>query len=80
MCGEFGRRIPLRLRSVGGAVGVAILGAVANGVIARSGLGEHSPVASAAGQRRPAGGITSPCSVRTHRSPVSRNSARVANR
>ncbi|WP_307045079.1 MDR family MFS transporter [Agromyces ramosus] len=33
------------LRSVGSAVGVAIFGAVANGVIARSGLGEHSPVA-----------------------------------
>lgn len=35
----------LFLRSVGSAVGVAIFGAVANGVIARSGLGEHSPVA-----------------------------------
>ncbi len=33
------------LRSLGSAVGVAIFGAVANGVIARSGLGEHSPVA-----------------------------------
>ncbi|NYG22598.1 EmrB/QacA subfamily drug resistance transporter [Agromyces hippuratus] len=33
------------LRSMGSAVGVAIFGAVANGVIARSGLGEHSPVA-----------------------------------
>ncbi|PWC03435.1 MFS transporter [Agromyces badenianii] len=33
------------LRSIGSAVGVAIFGAVANGVIARSGLGEHSPVA-----------------------------------
>lgn len=33
------------LRSVGSAVGVAIFGAVANGVIARSGLGDHSPVA-----------------------------------
>lgn len=35
----------LFLRSVGSAVGVAIFGAVANGVIARSGLGDHSPVA-----------------------------------
>ena len=33
------------LRSMGSAVGVAIFGAVANGVIAGSGLGEHSPVA-----------------------------------
>lgn len=33
------------LRSMGSAVGVAIFGAIANGVIARSGLGEHSPVA-----------------------------------
>jgi len=33
------------LRSLGSAVGVAIFGAVANGVIAQSGLGEHSPVA-----------------------------------
>lgn len=33
------------LRSMGSAVGVAIFGAVANGVIARSGLGEHSPAA-----------------------------------
>lgn len=33
------------LRSIGSAVGVAIFGAVANGMIARSGLGEHSPVA-----------------------------------
>ncbi|MFF2371152.1 MDR family MFS transporter [Agromyces sp. NPDC058110] len=33
------------LRSMGSAVGVAVFGAVANGVIARSGLGEHSPVA-----------------------------------
>jgi EmrB/QacA subfamily drug resistance transporter len=33
------------LRSLGSAVGVAIFGAVANGMIARSGLGEHSPVA-----------------------------------
>ena len=33
------------LRSVGSAVGVAIFGAIANGVITRSGLGEHSPVA-----------------------------------
>jgi EmrB/QacA subfamily drug resistance transporter len=33
------------LRSVGSAVGVAIFGAVANGVIARPGLSEHSPVA-----------------------------------
>ncbi|HEY1106808.1 MAG TPA: MDR family MFS transporter, partial [Agromyces sp.] len=33
------------LRSVGSAVGVAIFGAVANGVIARSGLGDESPVA-----------------------------------
>ena len=31
------------LRSVGSAVGVAIFGAVANGVIARSGQGDHSP-------------------------------------
>ncbi|MCM3658772.1 MFS transporter [Agromyces mediolanus] len=33
------------LRSVGSAVGVAVFGAVANGVIERSGLGDHSPVA-----------------------------------
>ncbi|MGX5697834.1 MFS transporter [Agromyces soli] len=33
------------LRSVGSAVGVAIFGAVANGVIARSGQGDHSPEA-----------------------------------
>lgn len=33
------------LRSMGSAVGVAIFGAVANGVIARSGLGEQSPAA-----------------------------------
>jgi EmrB/QacA subfamily drug resistance transporter len=33
------------LRSMGSAVGVAIFGAIANGVIARSGLGEQSPVA-----------------------------------
>jgi len=33
------------LRSMGSAVGVAVFGAIANGVIARSGLGEHSPVA-----------------------------------
>ncbi|MCD5348002.1 MDR family MFS transporter [Agromyces sp. H3Y2-19a] len=33
------------LRSVGSAVGVAIFGAIANGAIARSGLGDHSPVA-----------------------------------
>ena len=33
------------LRSMGSADGVAIFGAEANGVIARSGLGEHSPVA-----------------------------------
>ncbi|GAA1778639.1 MDR family MFS transporter [Agromyces lapidis] len=33
------------LRSVGSAVGVAIFGAVANGVITRSGLGPQSPVA-----------------------------------
>ena len=33
------------LRSMGSAVGVAIFGAIANGVIAGSGLGEHSPVA-----------------------------------
>ncbi len=33
------------LRSMGSAVGVAIFGAVANGVIAGSGLGEHSPAA-----------------------------------
>ncbi|MBT2499094.1 MFS transporter [Agromyces sp. ISL-38] len=33
------------LRSMGSAVGVAIFGAIANGVIARSGLGEHSPIA-----------------------------------
>ena len=31
------------LRSMGSAVGVAIFGAVANAVIAGSGLGEHSP-------------------------------------
>lgn len=37
------------LRSVGSAVGVAIFGAIANGVIARSGLGDHSPVAIQAG-------------------------------
>lgn len=33
------------LRSMGSAVGVAIFGAIANGVIDRSGLGEQSPVA-----------------------------------
>ncbi|WP_159604174.1 MFS transporter, partial [Agromyces humi] len=33
------------LRSMGSAVGVAIFGAIANGVIAGTGLGEHSPVA-----------------------------------
>ncbi|MEV1131078.1 MFS transporter [Agromyces sp. NPDC049794] len=33
------------LRSMGSAVGVAIFGAVANGMIARSGLGEQSPAA-----------------------------------
>nr|WP_082589984.1 MFS transporter [Agromyces sp. Soil535] len=33
------------LRSMGSAVGVAIFGAIANGVISGSGLGEHSPVA-----------------------------------
>ncbi|WP_309977775.1 MDR family MFS transporter [Agromyces sp. 3263] len=33
------------LRSMGSAVGVAIFGAIANGVIASTGLGEHSPVA-----------------------------------
>ncbi len=33
------------LRSMGSAVGVAIFGAIANAVIAGSGLGEHSPVA-----------------------------------
>ncbi|WP_084620723.1 MDR family MFS transporter [Agromyces italicus] len=37
------------LRSVGSAVGVAIFGAVANGVITRSGLGPQSPVAIQAG-------------------------------
>src|SRR4030095_5428780 len=33
------------LRSMGSAVGVAIFGAIANAVIAGTGLGEHSPTA-----------------------------------
>ena len=48
------------LRSMGSAVGVAIFGAVANAVIAGSGLGEQSPV----GSRRHPARCSSPSSSR----------------